>query len=148
MGDLFWDAVTSYPVLCLIGLMLIASLFVGYMPLLKWFPVIGPYVPAARLIVLIAAGLLFFLVGFRVADGRAEAKALRVKLEAARIDAEAASDAAAQSDDARAEMARQSQSDKERIADYERQLKSRPQCGCTLDDGDFADGMRSGARSR
>lgn len=48
------------------------------------------HVPSARVVVLIAKGLLFFLVGFPVADGRAEAKALLLKLEAARINAEAA----------------------------------------------------------
>lgn len=137
MGDLFWDIATSSPVLGIIGLVLAAALVVGYFPLLKWFPVIGQYVPAARLVVIIAAALLCFLVGFRLSDEREEAKSLRLKIEAQSIDLEAAEDAAKQADAARAELAKQAQDDQERIADYAEQLKKRPNGACTLGPDDF-----------
>ncbi len=65
MVDLFWTVATSYVVLGLVGLILLAALVVGYFPLLKWFPVIGSYVPVARLVSTLAMGLLCLLLGFR-----------------------------------------------------------------------------------
>jgi len=42
-GDIFWTIATSYPALCFDGVVLLAALVVGYFPLLKYFPVIGPW---------------------------------------------------------------------------------------------------------
>lgn len=147
MADLFWNVATSSPVLGLIGLVLAAALVVGYFPLLKWFPVIGQYVPAARLVVIIAAALLCFLVGFRLSDEREEAKSLRLQIQAKETDLKAAQNAAQQADAARAELAKQAQDDQERIADYAEQLKKRPNGACTLGPDDF-DGVRNRPRSR
>lgn len=154
MMDFFWDIATSSPVLGLIGMVLAAALVVGYFPLLKWFPVIGQYVPVARLVVLIAAGILAFLVGFRVSDERADARLLRATLAAKQLDLDAANEAAEQAQQARDELAKKSVSDDERIAGYELQLKSRPKddkggtCGCTLVPDDFSGGVRGRTRPR
>lgn len=137
MGDFFWDIATSYPVLGLVAAAFVAALVVGYFPLLKWFPVIGQYVAAARLVVLISAGLLCFLVGFRISDGRAEAKSLRQELAAKQRDLDAAQQAADASDKAKAELAKQAQADQERIEQYEAALKARPDGGCALTDDDL-----------
>jgi len=137
IGDLFWDIATSGPVLSLLALVLLAAAIVGYFPLLKWFPVIGQYVAAARLVLILVAALICFLLGFRVSDQRAEAAALRARLEAAHVDLEAADQAAKQADKARAELAEQAQADQERIADYAEQLKKRPNGACTLGPDDF-----------
>lgn len=100
MSDFLWDIATS-------GVarhrrhFLLASLVVACFPLLKWLPMIGPYVPVAKLVSYLALALLLFLFGFRVADGRAEAKALRATIEANNIDLEAASEAAKEADAAR-----------------------------------------------
>lgn len=137
LGDFFWDMATSMPVLGGVGLLLGAALVVGYFPLLKWIPAVGQYVAAARLVVIIAAALLCFLVGFRVSDEREEAKSLRNQLAAKSIDLTATQHAAEQADAARAELAKQAQADQERIADYAEALKKRPNAACTLGDGDF-----------
>lgn len=79
-GDLFWDIVTSNIVLSIISLVLGAAAVVGYFPLLKWFPVLGQYVPVARLVTILMAALLFFLVGFRMSDSREAEKNLRREL--------------------------------------------------------------------
>ncbi len=50
--------------------MLLAALVVGYFPLLKYFPVIGPYVPEARFIAILMIALMAFLIGYRISDGR------------------------------------------------------------------------------
>lgn len=137
VGDIFWDIATSSPVLGLIGLILGAALVVGYFPLLKWFPVIGQYVPVARLVVILSAALLCFLIGFRVSDQRAEAKALRLQLAAKEIDLKAAQNAADEADKAKADLARQAEADQERIERYEAALKARPDGGCSLTDDDL-----------
>src|SRR4051794_34070513 len=134
MVDFFWDIATSSAALGLVGLVLLAALVVGYFPLLKWLPIVGPYVPVARLVVILTAALLCFLIGFRVADERAEALNLRNKVEAMAIDLEAADEAAKESDKAKAELAKQAQADQERIEKYEAALKARPDGGCVLTD--------------
>lgn len=143
MGDLFWDIATSSPVLWFVAAVLGAALIVGYFPLLKWLPMIGQYVPVARLVVILTAALLCFLIGFRVADERAETAALRNKVAAQAIDLEAADEAAKESDKAKAELAEQAKADQERIADYAEQLKSRPNGACTLTPDDFPGGLRT-----
>jgi hypothetical protein len=155
--DFIWDIATSFPVLGIIALILAAALVVGYFPLLKWFPVIGQYVPAARLVVVLAAAALAFLIGFRMSDERADAKMLRAALAAKQIDLEAANDAAEQAKAAKQDLAKQAETDKERIADYEQRLKDRPapkddakgsKCGCALVPDDFSGGMSKRHRSR
>ncbi len=148
LADLFWDAATSSPALGVIALILAAALIVGYFPLLKWFPVIGTYVPVARLVVILAAALLCFLVGFRLSDEREEARSLKQELAAKEIDLTAAQGAAEEADKARAELAQQAQSDQERIADYAEQLKSRPNVNCTLGPDDIAGRMPERKRAR
>lgn len=147
MADLFWDIATSHVALTVIGIALVAALVVGYFPLLKWFPVIGTYVPVARLAAFILLALICFLIGFRISDERAEADALRSKLAAASVDLEATQQAANEAEAARVELAKQSQADQERIAQYETTLKARPADGCALTDDDLR-WLRVGPPSR
>lgn len=147
LADIFWNVATSSIVLSVIGFILAASLVVGYFPLLKWFPVIGQYVPVARLVVIISAALLCFLIGFRLSDEREEARSLKMQLAAKQIDIEAADDAATKAEQARAELAEQAKADQERIADYAEQLKKRPNGACTLTPDDFTAGVRDGQRA-
>lgn len=137
MGDVFWNIATSSPVLFIVAAVFVAAAIVGYLPLLKWFPIIGQYVPTARLVVILSAAILCFLIGFRVADNRAEAANLRHKVEAMAIDLEAADAAAKESEQAKAELAKQAQADQERIEKYEAALKARPDGGCILTDDDL-----------
>jgi hypothetical protein len=143
LGDAFWDVATSPLVLGPVGLLLIAAAVVGYFPLLRWFPGIGQYVKAARLVFVLAVALLFFLVGFRTSDERAEAKALRTQLAAKDVDIDTANKVAREADAARAELARQNEADQQRIEDYEERLKRRAPgdkaagCGCILVPDDF-----------
>lgn len=147
MGDFFWDIATSSPVLGAVAAILGAALVVGYFPLLKWFPVVGQYVPAARLAVILSAALLCFLVGFRVSDEREEAKSLRLQLAAKQVDIDAANDAAAEADEARQKLAEQASTDQKRIAYYATQLKRRPNGACALTPDDFGGGLRNRKRS-
>ncbi|HEY0220030.1 MAG TPA: hypothetical protein VGC26_09750 [Afipia sp.] len=142
MVDLFWSIATSHIVLAIVGAVLLAALIVGYFPLLKWFPILGDYVPVAKLVSLLAASLLAFLIGFRIADERAETKSLRAELAAKSIDLKAAQDAAKDADQARQQLAQQADDDQKRIADYAEQLKKRPNGACILAPDDFSGGVR------
>lgn len=136
MTDLFWDVATSYPVLGLIGAVFVAALVVGYFPLLKWFPMIGQYVPAARLVVLIAAGLLCFLIGFRVSDGREEAKRLSDSLKFKQLELDTQKETAATAERLRKAAEANADNLAKKVQTYEDELAKKPPGGGALDDGD------------
>lgn len=136
MGDFFWDVATSSPILGLIALVLGTALVVGYFPLLKWLPVVGQYVPVARLVVLIAACLLCFLIGFRVSDERAEAKQLRIDLSFKQLELDAQRQTAETAASLRAKAEAKAATLEKKVQDYEDELAKKPAGDGTLDDGD------------
>lgn len=136
MGGIFWDFATSYIILSAIGLVFIAALIVGYFPLLKWFPVVGQYVPVARLVVVIAASLLCFLIGFRVSNERAEANQLRIDLSFKQLELDAQRQAAETAAALRAKAEARAATLEKKVQDYEDELAKKPAGDGTLDDGD------------
>lgn len=136
MSDIFWTIATSYTALCFDAVVLLAALVVGFFPLLKYFPVIGPYVPEARFVALVMIALMAFLIGFRIADERDAMKNLKAEVEAKTVDLDATIDAEKEASAARAELAAQAVADQERITGYEAALKSRKVCDDTLSDDD------------
>lgn len=128
--DWMWWIAYSYVSLAAIGIVLIAALVVGYFPLLKWFPIIGPYVPVGKLVSLLAASLLCFLVGARTADERQEAKQLKAE-NALLIKRLAATNGANETD------AAQAAKDSERITDLGKKADETPDnsAPCFTDDG-------------
>ncbi|UGA46675.1 hypothetical protein HU230_0011785 [Bradyrhizobium quebecense] len=87
-GDLFWDVATSYFALGLDGLVFIVAFVIGHFPLLRYSAQLAPYVAVARLVSVLVAALLFFMIGFRVSDEREEAKSLRATIAAQQADLE------------------------------------------------------------
>lgn len=78
MTDIFWNAATSTPTLGLIGLVLAAAFVIAHVPLVERFwPQAYAYTRAAALVQVLAAALLFFLLGFRIADEREETRRLK-----------------------------------------------------------------------
>ena len=67
MGDIFWNVATSALALGVDGLILAAALVVGFLPFARFLPVVGPYVPAAKLVAVLVAALICFKLGFRIA---------------------------------------------------------------------------------
>jgi putative DNA primase/helicase len=82
MSDIFWNIAASYTALCFNAVVLLAALVVGYFPLLKYFPVIGPYVPVARLVAILVMMLMALLVRFRMSGERKTMTNLRPEIEA------------------------------------------------------------------
>lgn len=80
MDSFLWSLATSYLALSTVAGLVVLALIVGYFPLLKWVPIIGPYVAVARVVAFLAFGLLCGLVDRRAADTRAEVAQLRIDL--------------------------------------------------------------------
>lgn len=89
LGDLFWNVATSASLLGVDGLLLLAAGVVGWAPLLSMAPLVAPYVKAARLVAVLVALVMAFLLGARVMDEREAAKNLRVRLATVQHDLEA-----------------------------------------------------------
>src|SRR5258708_4598409 len=126
MTDWFWDLATSTPALGFNGLVLLAALAVGFFPLVKYLPVVGPYVPAARLVALLTAALLCFLVGFRVSDERAEMENLRATVATQKADLDNARKSAADASQRASDIEATADAQHETDAQYIRSLALRP----------------------
>lgn len=139
MGNIFWDVATSDFSLTVDGLVLLAALVVGFVPFGKYMPVIGPYVPVARLIALLVALLIVFLIGFRVADEREEKRTLRAIVAAQTADLETSAKAASDAE-ARANTIEKEANDR-RTADDDYIAALKPVAGCGFEP--FAGGVPS-----
>lgn len=146
MADLFWTVATSYAVLSALAALLLAGLVVGFAPLLRWLPGLAPYVLLARLVAFLTLAALAFLVGFRVADERAEVKQLKADLAFSRLQLDAQKAAADTAARLRAEAESEAATANQKVSDYEERLAGRArECGCDLDGGDV-DSLRDIAR--
>lgn len=80
-ADALWSLATAVPTLAVLGLIAGAAFLVAHLPWIeKLLPPIEPYIRAASLVSVIASSALLFLIGFRVADARAEVERLRTEL--------------------------------------------------------------------
>ena len=137
MADLFWSVATSYLALSIIGIVLLAALIVGYFPLAKYLPVIGPYIEAAKLIAFLLFGLLAFLVGVRITDERAALKQVKQDLAFSQLQLDAQKQSAETADKLRQEAQQQAEQANQKVTEYEERLAKQPAgCGCNFDDGD------------
>lgn len=132
MSNFLWHFVTV-----IVFALLLASLVVGWFPLIKWFPVIGEWVRTAQLVALLACLALGLIGGYRYADNHAKLKSLQTKLDAAKLDLSTAEDAAAMAHQENIELQMKDQENAERIKQYEQSLKARPNANCTLTPDDF-----------
>lgn len=137
MTDLIWSLATSYLALGIIGIVLLAALVVGYFPLAKYLPVIGPYVEAAKLIAFLLFGLLMFLVATRLTDERAEVKRLKTDLAFTQLQLNTQKQTAEQAQKLRELAEQQAAEANQKVTDYEDRLAKSPSgCGCSFDDDD------------
>jgi hypothetical protein len=142
--DIFWNVATSTLALELDAVLLLAALIVGHVPFGKYMPVIGPYVPVARLCALLLALSMCFLLGFRVSNERDVAKNLRAELAAKQADLDIAAKSAADATKRATEIEKASNDRHQEDLAYIESLQNVP--ACLLDDPDI-DGMRHAAFS-
>jgi hypothetical protein len=142
--DWFWYVATSTLSLELAALLFIASFIIGHVPLSKYLPVIGPYVPVARLVSVLLALSMCFLLGFRVSNERDVAKNLRAELAAKQADLDIAAKSADEATQRATEIEKASHDQHQEDVAYIESLQNVP--ACLLDDPDI-DGMRHAAFS-
>ncbi|MCP1790909.1 hypothetical protein ACVI1J_006493 [Bradyrhizobium diazoefficiens] len=147
ISDFLWAAATSEIALSALSVLIVVAAIVGYLPIVS--TLLGGYAKTAKLVFILALTALVFLLGFRTADHRAEAKILRDQI-AARDDVIArqkssldmALDAAETASKQRDEAAQRALEAQDEIDDYEKRLKARPNAACLLTPDDFPVGVQ------
>jgi hypothetical protein len=141
MGDTFWNVSTSALALGVEGLILAAALVVGFLPFARFLPVVGPYVPAARVVAVLVAAVICFKLGFRIAEEREEAKSLRATIAVQRADLDNAAKSAANANQRAISI--EKEADAQRKADDETISKLKLAAGCGFEP--FPDRVRDNA---
>ena len=137
MGALFWSIVTSDLAFWIGGIVLLVSAVVGWFPLLKWFPVLGSYVPLARAVFVIMLFAVGVCLGHRMADETAALKQARQDLVFQRLQLDAQKQSAETAARLRAEAEASAETANQKVKDYEERLAKLPEtCGCGLTDDD------------
>jgi hypothetical protein len=79
-GDFLWDIAISQPVLVALALLAVAAFLVGHIPVIGSIPAVAPYVVLARVAAIVFVAALLFLLGFRVADKRADLREAKFEI--------------------------------------------------------------------
>ncbi|WLA63902.1 hypothetical protein [Bradyrhizobium diazoefficiens] len=144
ISDFLWAAAASEIALSALGLLIVVAAGVGYLPIVS--TLLGGYAKTAKLVLIVALAALVFLLGFRTADNRAEAKILRDQTSARddviaskNRDLRLALDAAETASKQRDEAAQRAKDAQDEIDEYAERLKARPNAACLLTPDDFAD---------
>lgn len=144
ISDFLWATATSEIALSALGLLIVVAAVVGYLPVVS--TLLGGYAKTAKLVFIVALATLVFLLGFRTADRRAEAKALRDQIAQRdeviankNFDLHLALEAAETASKQRDESAQRAKEAQDEINDYAERLKARPNSACLLTPDDFAD---------
>jgi hypothetical protein len=136
--DLFWDIVTSNAVLLLLAAVLVAAIVISLAP--KWVQYIWPsafaYTFAAARVKFVAAALLFFLIGFRVADERAETRQLKNDLAFKELQIEQAQETAEDAKRLKADAEAKAALAKGKLDEFRTKYGDKPEaiCAFTPDD--------------
>lgn len=139
MGDLFWDIATSWFVLGGLVLIVAVAFVVAHVPAfaVRIYPPIAAYSKAAALVQVIAASLLFFLIGFRVSDERAEIGQLRNDLAFTERQIENAKATARDAERLKAEAEAKADEAKGQLDDFRAHIKTDPPVDCSWTDDEF-----------
>lgn len=138
IADLFWNVATSYAVLGILAAVLVAAFVVSRTPgiVTRFWPQAYVYAKAAGLVQVAAAALLFFLVGFRVADERAETKQLKNDLAFKELQIETAEGTARDAERLKEEAEARAAQAKGQLDDFRKTFGNKPDdaCAFTADD--------------
>ena len=149
LGDLLWQIAASDVVILTLAALVFVCMIVGHFPIISKISFIAPYASAAAALVYVFLSAQAFLVGYRFADGRAEAKVLREAISVRdgviagqRKSLDMVFDAAETAVKQRDEAAQRAQEAQDQIDEYEKRLKGRPNAACLLTPDDFAGGVQ------
>lgn len=137
MASFFWSVVTSDLAFWIGGIILMAAAVVGWFPLLRWFPVLGAYVPLARAVFMVMLFLVGVCLGHRLADESAALKQAQQDLAFSRLQLDAQRQSADTAAKLRADAEAKAATANQKVTEYEERLSKLPEsCGCAFDDGD------------
>ena len=137
MADLFWSVATSYAVLSIIATLFLASLIIGFAPLVRFIPGLAAYVMLARVVALFSLAVLAFLIGVRITDERASLKQARIDLAFAELQLDAQKHTAETAERLRMIAETKAAKANQKVTEYEDRLAKQPAGdGCNLDDAD------------
>ncbi|UEM09230.1 hypothetical protein J4G43_031370 [Bradyrhizobium barranii subsp. barranii] len=149
LGDLLWQIAASDVVIITLAALVFVCMIVGHFPIISKLSFIAPYASVAAALVYVFLSAQAFLVGYRFADGRVEAKVLREAISVRdgvitgqRESLDMVFDAAETAVKQRDEAAQRAQEAQDQIDEYEKRLKGRPNAACLLTPDDFADGVQ------
>ncbi|MGJ4997316.1 hypothetical protein ACQR0Z_23030 [Bradyrhizobium sp. HKCCYLS3077] len=142
LSQLFWTVATSDLALAFDGLVLLLSAGVGFVPLGRYLPVIGAYVPAARLLAVLVGLGVAFVCGHRVAGEREMLNSLRATLAIKQRDLDIAAKAAADANKRAAQLQEDFNAQHQDDTGYIASLPARPACEFTDADVRNALGLR------
>ncbi|MGO3934725.1 hypothetical protein [Rhodopseudomonas pseudopalustris] len=118
-ADLFWNFVTSTPVLVALGVVMLAAAFVAHLPLIgRLVPAVNTYQRFADIVEIVAAAVLMFLIGFSVADQRAELARVKDELTFKTFQLESAAATAADAERLRKGAEAETAAAKGKLDDY------------------------------
>jgi len=146
MSGLFWNVATSDIALGILGAIAAVSFLVAHVPFVgRLIPAVEPYVVAARLVSIVTAASLFFLIGFRVSDERATLAQLKGELAWKDNELEQQKATAEDAERIAKQKALEAGELKAKVDDYEAVLAKQPVGNCALDDTDV-NGLRAFSR--
>jgi hypothetical protein len=142
-----WDIATSHPVLLLLGAVTVAAFVVGHFPVIGRVPALAPYVVLSRFVSVLTAALLMFLIGFRVADNRAERAQMEFELNWQRLQLEQQEATAKDAERLKDEAENAARQAKGKLDDYRRRFGDNPDAVCAFTPDDLEQ-LRKLRRSR
>jgi hypothetical protein len=134
MEDFLFSLATSNVALSLLGGLLLVALVIGFMPLLNYIPVIGPYVPVAKLVAFLVFGILCALIDRRSADARDQIASLKRDLSFAELQISNSAATAADAARLQGESNQAALSYDKTVNTYEQWLKMQPAAAAGCDD--------------
>ena len=138
MASLFWTIATSDLVLWIDAAILIAAGIVGWAPLLRWFPLIGAYVPLARAVFVVVLFVFGVCIGHRLADESVELARVKTDLAFSRLQLDVQKQSSETAARLREEAETSAATAIDKVRDYEAVLAKQPHDdNCTLTDDDL-----------
>lgn len=149
IADIFWDFATSNAVLGVVAMILVAAFVMSHMPTIveRFWPQAYVYAKAAALVQVIAAASLFFLIGFRVADERAETKQLKNDLAFTELQIENAKATAQDAERLKADAEVRAQEAEGKLNEFRERFGDSPQAVCAFTPDDL-ERLRNLGRSK
>lgn len=149
IADFFWNIATSFAVLGALAAICVAAFIVAHVPALaaRIYPPIALYSKAAALVQVIAWALLMFLIGFRLADERAETQQLKNDLAFQELQISNAKETAADAERLRTEAEAKAKEATEQLDEYRKRFGANPDAVCAFSVDDL-ERLRNLGRSK